>query len=90
MDAHRSPAPDETRGTSPLARAARLAAGWSLLAVGGALLLLPGPGIPVVLAGLAVLGREQRWARRLVVGLRARWGQLLGRRSRSLAPPPPA
>lgn len=41
------------------------AAGWALLGAGAALLALPGPGIPLVLAGLALLGRERPWARRL-------------------------
>lgn len=41
------------------------AAGWALLGAGAALLVLPGPGIPLVLAGLVLLGRERPWARRL-------------------------
>lgn len=54
-------------------RAARLgadAAGWALLGAGAALLVLPGPGIPLVLAGLVILGRERPWARRLQLRLR--------------------
>jgi hypothetical protein len=41
------------------------AAGWALLASGAALMVLPGPGIPLVLAGLVLVGRRRRWARRL-------------------------
>ena len=37
--------------------------GWVLLLVGLALLVLPGPGSPCVLAGLAILGRRHAWAR---------------------------
>jgi uncharacterized protein (TIGR02611 family) len=37
--------------------------GFTLVAAGLALLVLPGPGILVVLAGLAVLGTEYAWAR---------------------------
>lgn len=47
------------------ARTFRLAAGWALLVVGGLLLVLPGPGIPLVLVGLALLSRDVPWARRL-------------------------
>ncbi len=46
-------------------RYATLSVGWALLVAGGLLLFLPGPGLPLVLGGLAVLGREAAWARRL-------------------------
>jgi Putative transmembrane protein (PGPGW) len=39
--------------------------GSLLLAVGLALLVLPGPGIPLILAGLGILSVHYRWARRL-------------------------
>jgi hypothetical protein len=38
--------------------------GGTVLLVGVALLVLPGPGIPIVAAGLAILGTEFLWARR--------------------------
>jgi uncharacterized protein (TIGR02611 family) len=38
--------------------------GFTLVALGLVLLVLPGPGILVVLAGLAVLGTQYAWARR--------------------------
>jgi uncharacterized protein (TIGR02611 family) len=74
-------APGRARAEAPggLGRAARLAGGWALLVVGGALLVLPGPGIPLVLGGLALLAREQRWARRALAVLRRRWGRLRAR-----------
>ncbi len=72
-----SPAPAET--PAPLARLARQAAGWSLLVVGGALLVLPGPGIPLVLGGLALLARDRPWARRAQAHLQRRWRSLRGR-----------
>jgi hypothetical protein len=50
----------------------RAAAGWALLGTGVALMVLPGPGIPLFLAGLALLARDRPWARRLRVRLRAR------------------
>jgi hypothetical protein len=56
--------------------------GFALLAVGGALLVLPGPGIPLVLGGLAILARDRPWARRALAGLRRR----LARARRALQP----
>ena len=38
--------------------------GGTVLLVGVALLVLPGPGIPFVAAGLAILSTEFLWARR--------------------------
>ena len=37
--------------------------GFSVLAVGVAMLVLPGPGMVVIPAGLAILGLEYAWAR---------------------------
>lgn len=83
---------DHARPPNGRGRARRLAAlvaGWTLLAAGGALLVLPGPGIPLVLAGLALLGRELRWARRahegLVARLRRARDAALGRRGGGVA-----
>jgi hypothetical protein len=45
-------------------RAGRVAGGVALLAAGVALLILPGPGIPLLAGGLALLAPEFRWARR--------------------------
>ena len=55
-------------------------AGFLLLAVGGALLVLPGPGIPFVLGGLALLGRELPWAKRLRDRLHEKVREKMGRR----------
>lgn len=41
-------------------------AGFAVLLVGAAMLILPGPGIVVILAGLAILGTEYVWAQRLL------------------------
>ena len=41
------------------------ASGWLLLAAGIVMLVTPGPGLLTIAAGLAVLGRHYRWARRL-------------------------
>jgi Putative transmembrane protein (PGPGW) len=45
-------------------RVAKLTAGVALLPVGVAMLVLPGPGIPVVLGSLALLKDEFAWAKR--------------------------
>jgi len=46
-------------------RALVVVGGFALLAAGGALMVLPGPGIPLVIAGLGLLSLEFEWARRL-------------------------
>ena len=40
--------------------------GGTVLLVGLTLLVLPGPGLPVIVAGLAVLATEFLWARRML------------------------
>lgn len=39
--------------------------GGTVLLVGLALLVLPGPGLPIIAAGLAILATEFVWARRV-------------------------
>jgi Putative transmembrane protein (PGPGW) len=46
--------------------------GWALLAAGVAALVLPGPGLLLLLAGLLVLSRRYEWARRAVDPVRER------------------
>lgn len=45
-------------------RAARVVGGSALLTIGLVLLVLPGPGIPLLLGGLVLLQSEFHWARR--------------------------
>jgi uncharacterized protein (TIGR02611 family) len=45
--------------------------GTTVLAFGVALIVLPGPAVVVVPLGLAILGTEFLWARRLLQRLRA-------------------
>jgi drug/metabolite transporter (DMT)-like permease len=49
-------------------RIAATVAGSVLIIVGVALLVLPGPGVVVIAAGVALLGTQYEWARRLVHG----------------------
>jgi uncharacterized protein (TIGR02611 family) len=62
--------------TTPLLRWARkggiTVAGIAMMAAGVAMLVLPGPGVAVILLGLAVLASEYDWAARLLATLRQR------------------
>lgn len=49
-----------------------IAAGGALLLGGIAMLVLPGPGLLVIIAGLAVLAREFVWAERALDRAKAR------------------
>jgi hypothetical protein len=57
-------------------RAGIVVGGFALLLAGGALLVLPGPGLPLVVGGLALLSLEFHWARRLREWLLRRAGRL--------------
>ena len=60
--------------------------GVTLVLAGLVMLFVPGPGIAVVLLGLAVLSTEFQWARRLLGWVRQKAGELRDRargRSRS-------
>jgi len=48
------------------------ALGWLLVVAGIAALILPGPGLLMLFAGLALLAREYDWARRRVEPVRLR------------------
>jgi uncharacterized protein (TIGR02611 family) len=50
--------------------------GVALLVAGAAMLVLPGPGIAVILLGLVVLAKEFSWARRALDWARQRAIQL--------------
>ena len=59
-----------------LARAVRrggvFLVGTTLLVAGAAMLVLPGPGIAVILLGLVVLSAEFQWAKRVLAWVRER------------------
>jgi uncharacterized protein (TIGR02611 family) len=46
-------------------RAGVFVVGWAVTLAGVAMIVLPGPGIVVIIAGLSILGIEFAWARRL-------------------------
>lgn len=59
-------APGATGALGTARKIAVLILGTAVLAVGVALLVLPGPAFLVIPAGLAILGTEFLWARRLL------------------------
>jgi hypothetical protein len=76
--------------TAPLWRWARkgavTVAGMIMLAGGTVMLVLPGPGVAVILAGLALLSTEYGWAARILAQIRqhvSRLGSPLWERWRS-------
>ena len=78
----------------PLKQAKRLVkvvVGFTLLVVGGIMLIAPGPGIPAIIFGLALLAAEFVWARRLLNRIREQGDKLKaeGVRLRHLIMPPP-
>jgi uncharacterized protein (TIGR02611 family) len=50
--------------------------GMTLLVAGAAMLVLPGPGIAVILLGLVVLSAEFKWAQRALAWVRERASDL--------------
>jgi uncharacterized protein (TIGR02611 family) len=60
--------------TAPLSRWVRkgavTVAGMIMLAGGTIMLVLPGPGVAVILAGLALLSTEYGWAARILARIR--------------------
>jgi len=53
-------------------RASVSAAGFALLAVGAVLLVTPGPGLVLIIAGLAILSTQFSWAERALGSARER------------------
>jgi tellurite resistance protein TerC len=51
-------------------RLLKIVLGFTLLAIGAAMLVLPGPGWMTIGLGLVVLAAEFLWARRLLKGLK--------------------
>lgn len=57
---------------SALRRLVLEALGWLLVLLGLAALILPGPGLVLLVLGVALLAREYEWARRRLTPLRLR------------------
>lgn len=62
-------------------RAGRIVVGLALLLAGGVLSMpfIPGPGVILVVGGLALLGHEFHWARRANEWLRDQARRVVGR-----------
>ena len=48
-----------------MTRIARIVGGFLLVVAGVFMLVLPGPGILTIIAGIAILSRDLKWAQRL-------------------------
>jgi tellurite resistance protein TerC len=64
-------------------RLAILVIGLTVVAIGTAMIVLPGPAVVVIPIGLAILATEFVWARRLLDNLKDRGRDLVGKRRRS-------
>lgn len=64
-----------------------LVVGLTVLAIGIAMIVLPGPAFVVIPVGLAILATEFVWAQRLLRNLRERGEGLLNRTSRKNGSP---
>lgn len=53
--------------------------GFALVAVGLVMLVVPGPGLLAIIAGLAVLATEYTWARRMLDETKQRSKRIAGR-----------
>jgi uncharacterized protein (TIGR02611 family) len=62
-----------------ITRVLRVVGGFALLAIGIALLVLPGPGWLIIAAGLALLAAEFVWARWVLDKLKAGGRKIAGR-----------
>lgn len=56
-----------------MVRITRIGIGLALILIGLLLLVLPGPGILTIAAGLAVLAPEFEWAQRLLDWMKSRY-----------------
>ena len=55
-------------------RIARIGGGFLLVVAGVFMLVLPGPGIITIIAGVAILSRDMDWAKRLSDWAKAKFG----------------
>jgi hypothetical protein len=65
--------------TSSARKVLAVTSGVLLLGIGIAFLVLPGPGIPLILAGLGILSVHYSWARRLRTRISAETRRIVDR-----------
>jgi hypothetical protein len=68
---------------APIRRATRIAAGGGLVLIGIPMLVLPGPGLLTIFAGITVVASEFVWAERLVEAVKEKTARLRGEDERS-------
>ena len=59
------------KGLEQAKRLIKIVVGFTLLAAGAAMMVLPGPGIVTIMLALAILSAEFVWARRLLDRMKA-------------------
>jgi uncharacterized protein (TIGR02611 family) len=64
------------RALSQAKRLVVVVTGFTILAVGIAMIVLPGPAVVVIPIGLAILATEFVWARKLLVTAKERIGRM--------------
>jgi hypothetical protein len=69
---------------TPIRRATRIAAGSGLVLIGIPMLVLPGPGLLTIFAGITVVSSEFEWAERLVDRVKEKTARLRGEDERSV------
>lgn len=67
---------------TPIKRATRIAAGSGLVLIGIPMLVLPGPGLLTIFAGLTVVSSEFEWAERVVDRVKEKTARLRGENER--------
>ena len=65
------------RTVEQVRRVFRIIAGFTLLLVGGVMLVTPGPGWLVIFLGLGLLAAEFVWAERLMKGIKREAGRVM-------------
>lgn len=85
--------PETTRGSTPfqlppgngrfcvMGRVAKLAGGSTLIVAGAVMLVLPGPGLLTIAAGVALMADEVAWARRVTDWVKTRRAEARSRRA---------
>jgi hypothetical protein len=73
-------------------RLVKIVFGFTMLLLGVIMLVTPGPGVPIIIFGLALLAAEFVWAQRLLNRLKAQGHKLKaeGNRLRHIMMPPAA
>ena len=73
-----------------MARIARITGGFLLIVAGIFMLVLPGPGILSIVAGLALLSRDMAWPGRLSDWVKQRFGKYAGEPDAAASPSDPS